>query len=98
VSSAALAAWTGWIRRRWGGLAAGDLLLAAENIDATSYVPPVLTKSWYHTGVHLSRNRVSEFFAGLLDKGDLGEYWREPGETDIEARAALLSDTIGPTG
>ena len=37
------------------------------NIDAASHVPPVLTKTWFHTGVYLGRDHVSNFFAGLLD-------------------------------
>ena len=31
-----------------------------------SHVPPVLTRTWFHTGVYLGRDRVSRFFAGLL--------------------------------
>ena len=38
-----------------------------DNLDAASHVPPVLTKTWFHTGVYLGRDHVSDFFAGLLD-------------------------------
>lgn len=69
-----------------------------ENIDAASHVPPVLTKTWFHTGIYLRHERVSNFFAGLLDRGDLGEYYREPGLTDAQARALLLPDTVLPPG
>lgn len=68
------------------------------NIDAASHVPPVLTKTWFHTGIYLGRNYVSDFFAGLLDDKDVGEYYREPGLTDDEARARLLPDTVLPEG
>ena len=54
----------------------------ADNIDAASHVPPVLTKTWFHTGVYLGRDHVSDYFAGLLDADDRGEYYREPGLTD----------------
>lgn len=70
----------------------------ATNIDAASHVPPVLTKTWFHTGVYIGRDRVSNFFAGLLDANDIGEYYREPGLTDAQARARLLDDTVLPEG
>ena len=41
---------------------------AGENIDEASHVPPVLTQSWFHTGAYVGRDRVSNFFAGLLDE------------------------------
>lgn len=69
-----------------------------DNIDAASYVPPVKTLSWFHTGVYLGRGRVSNYFAGLLDERDLGEYFREPGWTDTLARELLLDDTSLPAG
>ena len=68
----------------------------ATNVDAASHVPPVLTKTWFHTGLYLGRDHVSDFFAGLLDDKDVGEYYREPGVTDDEARARLLPDTVLP--
>ena len=63
-----------------------------------SHVPPVHTKTWFHTGVYLGRDHVSDYFAGLLDGADRGEYFREPGLTDDEARALLLPDTMLPAG
>ncbi len=71
-----------------------------ENIDQSSYVPPVYTKTWVHTGVYVDRNRVSTFFAGpnptLL--GD--RYYREPGwfDDDDAAHRGLLPDTLLPRG
>src|SRR5262249_17789682 len=41
---------------------------------------------------------VSDFFAGLLNDRDKGEYYREPGLTDAQARALLLDDTELPAG
>lgn len=77
---------------------AGDGLLQPDdnNISAASHVPPVLTKTWFHTGVYLGRDHVSDYFAGLLNVTDQGEYFREPGITDAEARALLLPDTVLP--
>ncbi|HEU4583743.1 MAG TPA: SpvB/TcaC N-terminal domain-containing protein [Polyangiaceae bacterium] len=68
----------------------------ANNIDPASHVPPVLTKTWFHTGIFLDRNRVSNFFAGLLDPCDDGEYYREPGLNPAQAARALLPDTVLP--
>lgn len=69
----------------------------ATNIDEASHVPPVLTRTWFHTGVYLGRDHVSDFFAGLLDERDVGEYYRE-GLNDPEARRLLLDDTVLPDG
>jgi len=68
----------------------------ADNIAAASHVPPVHTKTWFHTGVYLGRNHVSDYFAGLLNATDQGEYFRESGLTDAEARDLLLPDTVLP--
>lgn len=87
-----------WDTEELAALSSSGTLPAAANVDGASYVPPVLTKTWFHTGVYLGRDRVSDFFAGLLDAGDEGEYYREPGLTDAQVRASLLPDTLLPTG
>ena len=68
------------------------------NIDKSSHVPPALTRTWFHTGVYLGRDHISDYFAGLLNSKDSGEYFREPGLNDIQARQLLLDDTILPNG
>ncbi len=82
----------------FAALAEGGALPDATNIDASSHVPPVRTRTWSHTGAYLGRNHVSDFFAGLLDEHDVGEYYREPGLTDPQARELLLDDTVLPAG
>ncbi|MGD2071833.1 MAG: toxin TcdB middle/C-terminal domain-containing protein, partial [Gemmatimonadota bacterium] len=81
-------------------LTADGRLPEASNEDAGSHVPPVLTKTWFHTGVYLGRDRVSNHFAGLVDETDRGEYYREPAwaDDDVEARKRLLPDTLLPGG
>jgi RHS repeat-associated protein len=69
----------------------------ATNLDPATHVPPVLTRTWFHTGIFRGRDHVSDFFAGLLDARDVGEYYREPGLTDAEARRRLLPDTVLPS-
>lgn len=87
-----------WDTEELAALTAGGALPVAGNEDAASHVPPALTKTWFHTGVYLGRDHVSDFFAGLLDATDKGEYYREPGLTDAQARALLLPDTVLPPG
>src|SRR5690606_29983782 len=87
-----------WDTEEFATLSERDAFPAGDNIDESSHVPPVYTKSWFHTGVYLSRERVSNFFAGLLDERDIGEYYREPGLSDNEAARLLLPDTILPEG
>ncbi|MEJ2765234.1 SpvB/TcaC N-terminal domain-containing protein [Photobacterium sp. MCCC 1A19761] len=77
---------------------ASNIFPTGANIEASSHVPPVLTKTWFHTGVYLGRDHISNFFAGLLDVHDTGEYFREPGLTGAQARSLLLDDTILPAG
>ncbi len=72
----------------FAALSQSDAFPTGENIDEASHLPPVVTRSWFHTGVCLGRQHVSNFFAGLLDEGDTGEYYREPGLSDEEARRA----------
>jgi RHS repeat-associated protein len=59
-----------------------------DNIRAESNVPPVLIKTWFHTGAFLGAGRVSRQLAH--------EYWQEPGLTGSEQQAMLLDDTILP--
>ena len=87
-----------WDTEQFAALTAGGDVPPADNIAAASHVPPVHTKTWFHTGVYLGRDHVSDYFAGLLNATDQGEYFREPGLTDAEARALLLPDTVLPAG
>ena len=56
----------------------------ALNWDETSWSPPVLTRTWFHTGVFDDVTSVSQQYAA--------EYW--PGDP----AAAILPDTILPPG
>ena len=81
-------------------LSNSDSMPDAENIDAASHIPPVHTKTWFHTGIYHGHHHVSDYFGGLVDGHDKGEYYREPEwrNDDIEAKKHLLDDTILPTG
>lgn len=64
-------------------LTAAGVFPTGENIDEMSTVPPVLTKTWFHTGVFIDSGRISRH----LDH----EYYREGADAEI-----LLDDTILP--
>jgi RHS repeat-associated protein len=87
---------------KFSALSESDVFPIGNNIDVTSHVPPVHTKTWFHTGVYLGRDRVSNYFAGLLDTRDVGEYYPRSRTGDAAADAAakvlLLDDTVLPTG
>jgi RHS repeat-associated protein len=89
-----------WDSEEFAALTATGDLPAGNNNDALSHVPSALTRTWFHTGVYLSRDRVSDFFAGMLGPGDRGEYYREPAwlDDDIEAKKHILTDTLLPIG
>jgi len=89
-----------WDTEHFATLSRSEAFPVGENIDAASHVPPVHTKTWFHTGVHRDRGRVSSFLAGLLGSRDVGEYYREPAwrYDDEEARKHLLEDTVLPAG
>jgi RHS repeat-associated protein len=66
------------------------------NIDAASYVPPVLTKTWFHTGAFPQGPRISRVFEA--------EYYRESdpvtdpdGLTEDEYATMILPDTALPS-
>ncbi|HEY1354334.1 MAG TPA: SpvB/TcaC N-terminal domain-containing protein [Ktedonobacteraceae bacterium] len=62
------------------------------NEDAASFVPPVLTRTWFHTGAFVEESSISRHYEE--------EYWVEPGmrgdtPAAIAAREALLlPDTV----
>ncbi len=68
----------------------------ATNWDAASWVPPLHTKTWFHTGAFADAGPVSQQYAR--------EYWTEPSAhgdapAAVAAREALLlSDTVMPSG
>ena len=82
----------------FAALNASQQFPAGTNVEESSHVPPVLTRTWFHTALHLGRGHVSDFFAGLVDGEDRGEYYREAGLTDAQARQLLLDDTVLPSG
>lgn len=56
--------------------------MGGTNAEAGFYVPPVLTKTWFHTGFFLDRDHISQLFAEEYYVGD--------------SEAVLLPDTLLP--
>jgi RHS repeat-associated protein len=80
-----------WDTEEFGTLAADGALPAATNVDAASHVPPALTKTWFHTGVHLRGGEVSRHLAR--------DYFGAPADAaafDAWAAQSLLDDTLLP--
>jgi hypothetical protein len=86
-----------WDTEEFAALSSSDTFPVGTNIALASHVPPVLKRTWYHTGAAFN-DAVSNYYAGLIDDNDRGEYYREPGLTDDEARELLLADTTMPGG
>ena len=60
----------------------------ASNEDASSSVPPILTRTWIHTGAFPE--------AGVVSRQYRNEYWQEPALTPAARAAALIPDTVMP--
>jgi RHS repeat-associated protein len=87
-----------WDTEEIGSMPEDETSPAATNLDAASFVPPIHIKTWFHTGVYLGRDRIANYFAGLTNSTDKGEYYRQPGWSDADAEQSLLDDTILPAG
>ncbi len=84
-----------WDTEEFAAFGESDAFPAGNNIDEVSHVPPVLTKTWFHTGSYLDESRISRLFED--------EYYREsnlsedvPGLTDEQLGTMLLDDTVLP--
>lgn len=67
----------------------GEVDIDVSNEDPASHVPPVLTRTWFHTGMFAGHGKA-------LSRQFEEEYWREPGLTDEQQRGLLLDDTHPP--
>ncbi len=79
-----------WDTEEFSSLAESDDFPAGANLDAASHVPPVLTRTWFHTGAFTGGDEIARAYTH--------EYYREPGLTDEQANARLLPDTQLPPG
>ena len=84
-----------WDTEEYETLAGSAEFAAASNIDEASHVPPVLTRTWFHTGAYIGREKISRQLAH--------EYYGAPESDQANYAAAfqifqesLLPDTILP--
>ena len=73
-----------WDTEEIGTIGPGEVSSDSSNLDAASFVPPVHTKTWFHNGAYLDRDRISHLFIHEYYQGD--------------ALAGLLPDTVLPDG
>jgi RHS repeat-associated protein len=62
----------------------------AVNIDGASYVPTVMSKTWFHSGAYIEGAKISRHFED--------EYYRESGLSSAQLESMLLPDTKLPEG
>ena len=79
-----------WDTEEFDSLKKNDQVVDADNVDISTHLPPVHTKTWFHTGAYFDSKKISRQFEQ--------EYFRESGRTDDEHAELLLPDTILPTG
>ena len=79
-----------WDTEELAALEAPGAPADGADVIAASDVAPIHTTTWFHTGLYVGRDHVSDALAR--------EYFREPGTSDAEARAVLLPDTVLPAG
>lgn len=86
-----------WDTEEFAVLEADGMLKDADNFDKASHVPPVLTRTWFHTGAYLQGGRISRLYeADYYREGDKSR--GESGLTPKEASSLLLPDTLLPPG
>ena len=84
-----------WDTEEYAALSSTSSLADVTNLDGTSHVPPVLTKTWFHTGAYLGEERISkQFESDYYGEGDSSEGISELTHEQMEAM--LLPDTVLP--
>ncbi|WP_221633180.1 SpvB/TcaC N-terminal domain-containing protein [Microcystis aeruginosa] len=73
-----------WDTEEIGTIQLGEMYFDSTNLDAASFLPPVHTKTWFHNGAYLDRDRISYLFVHQYYQGDV--------------LAVLLPDTLLPEG
>ncbi len=69
----------------FAALSKTGVLPSPTNVNKSSHIPPVKTKTWFHTGAYLDGYCISNQFEH--------EYYREPALSDEDYHNQLLSDS-----
>jgi RHS repeat-associated protein len=84
-----------WDTEEFATLSSSSNFPQASNEAASSSVPPVLTKTWFHTGAYFGESVVTKHFAGeYYSEGDSIE--AIAGLTAAQLESMLLNDTLLP--
>lgn len=84
-----------WDSEEFAVLSASDAFPSASNIDEASHIPPVLTKTWFHTGAYIEGEAISRQFEDeYYSEGDPSMGEKGLGKEQLEAM--LLDDTLLP--
>lgn len=84
-----------WDTEEIGTIAPGTIPAEDTNWNVASFVPPVLTRTWFHTGAYIEGGRISKQFEHeYYREGDASR--GEAGLTDPQLEAMLLDDTVLP--
>lgn len=79
----------------FAALSESDLFPFSSNIDEASHVPPVLTKTWFHTGAYFEGETISRHFEEeYYSEGDPSMGEKGPSKEQLEAM--LLDDSVLP--
>ncbi|MFM7439718.1 MAG: toxin TcdB middle/N-terminal domain-containing protein, partial [Snowella sp.] len=74
-----------WDTEEMGTIKPEAIFSDSSNLDARSFVPPVYTKTWFHTGAYFERDRLEQYYRNA-------EYYAE------DTAAVFLNHTVLPTG
>lgn len=69
-----------WDSEQFSVLSNSETFPQGDNVEAESHVPPVHTKTWFHTGIYLERQNITQHYSN--------EYY------SADPEAVLLPDTI----
>lgn len=84
-----------WDTEEIGSLTPGTTIAVDTNWDEASYVPPVLTRTWFHTGGFLEEEPISNQYVNeYYHEGDISD--QAPGLSTAQLQKELLADTILP--
>ncbi len=84
-----------WDTEEFATLTDSNAFPQPTNLEAAFQVPPVWTKTWFHTGAYFGEARVSKHFEReYYREGDLSDALA--GLTDPQLEAMLLDDTVLP--
>jgi RHS repeat-associated protein len=79
-----------WDTERLAVLEPDDPGSEFENLSAATDLPPVLTRTWFHTGVFPDQTRITRLFAD--------QYYHQPGGGDPALPDTTLPTTLRPAG